>query len=181
MGITPENKDEILDIIKKASEPLHQALLDHAEEAADNNGKQDELLVVMAKQISSMQQTQSDYSIGISNISTLISKIDTKLDAQLLRHGEVTGAVTSLRGQNKEQFERIVALETGAAIAKDFPSRAAIPAPRLMAEFCNNKVVQVGIVAIAMVTVYGIFQYIGVDVSGAKNLITPLASTTTGE
>ena len=168
---------EIHDVIKSAVEPLHQALEDHAADAAKNNQRQDEVLTAVAEQVSAMQRLQSDHNVTISNISSIIERIDSKLDAQLLRHGKVSGAVASLRGQNKEQFERIVALETGVAIAKDLPSRVSTPGPRLLAEFFNNKIVQVGIMGLAVIIVYGVFQYIGVDVSGAKNLMTPLADT----
>ena len=168
---------EIHDLIQLAAEPLHQALENHAADAAENNARQDLVLKTVAGQVSAMQQLQSEHNLTISSISSIIERIDSKLDAQLLRHGEVSGAVTSLRGQNKEQFERIVALETGVAIAKDLPSRVSAPSPRLLAEFFNNKIVQVGIMGLAVIIVYGVFQYIGVDVSGAKNLMTPLADT----
>jgi len=166
---------EIHDVIKLAAEPLHQALLDHAAEAAENNNRQDKVLAEVASKVSVMQQLQSDHNGAISNISAIIERIDGKLDAQLLRHGEVAGAIATLRAQGKEKYGRIVALETGVAIAKDLPSR--VPAPRLLAEFFNNKIVQVGIMGVVVIIVYGVFQYIGVDVSGAKNLMTSLADT----
>lgn len=168
---------EIHDVIKLAAEPLHQALLDHAEDAELNNKRQDALLEEVNFQLSSMQRLQAEHTITTSSISSIIERIDGKLDAQLLRHGEVSGTITSLRGQNKDQYERIVALETGVAIAKGLPSRVPAPAPRLMAEFFNNKVIQVGIMGVVVIIVFGFFQYIGVDVSGAKTLMSPLADT----
>jgi hypothetical protein len=47
----------------------------------------------------------------------------------------------------------------------------------LLAGFLDNKIVQVGIIAVIIITVYGVFKYIGVDVIGAKDLINPLTKT----
>ena len=78
---------EIHDLIQLAAAPLHKALEVHAAEALANNQRQDEVLTVVAEQVSAMQQLQSEHNLTISSISSIIERIDSKLDAQLLRHG----------------------------------------------------------------------------------------------
>ena len=100
---------------------------------------------------------------------------DRKIDQQNLNTGELIGTVKSLANQNKEQFQRISALETNVEVNKQFDGVA--HTPQLLAGFLDNKIVQVGIIAVIIITVYGVFKYIGVDVIGAKDLINPLTKT----
>ena len=181
---------DFMEAFKEASKPFHvslkenkQAIVDHAIEAASHNLRQDGVLASIAAQHKTMQDNQTTYHNGLSALTATIAGIDRKLDAQdkkidqqNLNTGELIGTVKSLANQNKEQYGRLVALETHAAIG-DSAKGAVMSRPPLLAGFFDNKVVQVGIIAIVIITLYGIFQYVGVDVSGAKSLISDAPST----
>jgi hypothetical protein len=180
---------EFMSAFVEATKPFHDALEEnkkaivaHAVEAATHNKRQDQALEQLLGQQKIIKEAQSSYHQDITALALTMQGIDRKLDGQdrkidqqNLNTGELIGTVKSLANQNKEQFQRISALETNVEVNKQFDGVA--HTPQLLAGFLDNKIVQVGIIAIIIIMVYGVFKYIGVDVIGAKDLINPLTKT----
>jgi hypothetical protein len=185
MSLNDSTREQFLEAFSEATKPIYaaldrnqQAIDQHALDATRHNSYQDSALDRLLSDNKSMHENQLQYHLNITAINTTLVNIDKKLDSQdakLDHHnimtGEIRGTVKSLGNQNKEQFERIVELEKGSAIidkVKDL-----VPTS-LLSGFFNNKVVQVGLVMIMIIVVYGAFKAIGVDVGGAKQFIVPM-------
>lgn len=175
-----------MEAFAEASKPIYTALSankkaidDHSIEAAASNKQQDEAIQRLLLQHRLVQENQTKFHVGLEKLLTTLDGVDRKLDIQdqkidrqNLNIGEAMGSIKSLANQNREQFERISALETHAVVEEK--AKPILPPPHLLAGFFNNKAVQIGIIVIIIIAVYGMFQYVGVDVAGAKDLINPL-------
>jgi hypothetical protein len=150
----PSDKAEVIELFNAAVLPFHgvlddskKAIVNHAIEAAINNR-------MMFEQLKS---------------------IDEKMDKQTMQIGVVSGRMESLTRQTADHYKQLGVLNQGRKADEARPGILAksAPAPNLMAGFMNNSTVQVILAIIALGACYGLFSMAGVDITKAKELVTP--------
>jgi hypothetical protein len=154
---------------RRKSDTLKTVLDAHIIATNLHNEKQDKINATLMNQYKSMQDNQSSYHIQIGSLVSSIKSLDGKMDQNNINVGKLIGGMESVAEQNKEQFGRLVTLETAGVVSL---TAATGKNKSNVALLLSDKTVRIGLVVIAILIVYGSFLTFGVDLKGAKDLIT---------
>ncbi len=160
-------RDEMLALM----DSQQQALVQHAIDAGETGARQEALLAKMATDQETMRLNQSDITSTLKSISDNVGKLDDKMDTSIRRQGELTGSTKHLTAQSKDQFEQLGKIDTRIWLLENNKKTVPKSVTDVAILIASNKVGQVIVAATLLAAVYGVFALVGIDVTGAADLL----------